>query len=403
MPTSYNNNQVFNAGEQNSSSFHNELEELHHTYLTLSERVDHLITVICNALNRLSSYRSEAMNQKIIIESNDPSINLQQSLNYSNPITFKNFAELENPVLDSEGFFREKDELGINLGIYSRKPVKIIESSDIKKVQEDYKITTNKVNNLENIVEKMMVRLNKQEERTNKQEDKILQLENENRYLKGIIESQADQIKINILLDTEKNKRIDHLENENQILKTINKVLNEKIDEQQKEIEEKEAVHPIELKNWKKPPEFDANITGIPRDLFLGFKHTMLSNSFFPRESKEETLRRYADEGDYKRLKSLLESDPSIINGRGKPDSLVSAVSEWIDNTALILAAKKGHFRCVELLLQHGANPNYLNRLNLTALDYAQVGFFKKASDILREYGAVNGVDLIEKFGLSLD
>ncbi len=95
--------------------------------------------------------------------------------------------------------------------------------------------------------------------------------------------------------------------------------------------------------------------------------------------------------GDLEKVRSLLQSgtDPNIVHNTNTPliyvarDGLTVIVSllidsgadiNWIDGeqvTPLILASLKDHREIVELLLKHGADTTIIDQWDRTALDYA--------------------------------
>ena len=411
------------------------LEDIHNSIVRMHKQVDYLFylfSIMLEILNRRDDMQSKENKNSVGIDQKK----LEESVSYDHPISLKNFGELDNPVLDSEGYFREKGEPSINLGIYSRKPVTITESSDIKKVQNDYKSLQGKVDNLTILAEKMMKKLDdydvkwaereeqwKKEEAARQQEDvkrHQQDLKWEEQKKEWATENKAFQEEKRLLLwqIDDKDKQLREQKSKNEKLTNENFRLVQELDEKNEIINhiksddapsvrkpplagnniisDDDDLEPVELKPWKEYRILPADAKGRPRDTYLGFKHTVF-DAYFPREKKENEVRICAYEGNNERLTRLLNQDNSLANGRGMPDSLGSTVKSWQDKTPLMLASQEGHVNCVQTLLEHGANPNYLDRDNLTALDYAQQRWNKRIANILRENDAMNGIDLIDK------
>jgi hypothetical protein len=407
------------------------LEDIYNSITRMQKQVDYVIGLFSKMLEILNRRDNMQVKEAKNMIKKDQ-IRLEDLVSYENPISLKPFGELENPVIDSEGYFREKDEPEINRGIYSRALVTITESSDIKKVQFDYRNLQSKVDNLTSMAEKFFKKMDEydlawehreelwkkedvkwieqqkewiekqkewiekqkewaeKEKRWDKQEkqfelqkkEMILNIDDKDKQLRG------EKNKINKLID--ENLRLTHqLEEKSKILDNVKSEYN--------------RIHAkLELKEWKEQKILPSVANGIPRNTYLGFKHTIF-DEYFPTEKLENRLRMFAYEGNNSQIQSFLKRkrNSNLVNGRGMPDSLGSTVKSWQDKTALMLASQEGHLDCVKTLLKYGANPNYLDRDNLTALDYAQKGWHKRISNILRENEGVNGIDLFDKFHLN--
>lgn len=337
---------------------------------------------------------------------------IRETYTYTDRVNFLSFTEIPHPVSDSEGLIREKTESNIKESLHAPgKKVTIIDPIDLNKIQHDMKnleasyvsksksLEKNKIRMSD--LKKMMIDQNEEwksrQEEWRKQEKSnlstISELKNQISAQKEIFEEQKQWMNFQI---NEKNKEIKVLKEE---VKKKEEIIRD-LKKSQKEIIEDDSLEVVELKPWKQNIKLPKAAKGLKRDTFLGFKHTVFDKDY-PRENQENYLRRFAYEGDNENLQTLLQRDKALVNGRGMPDSLGSTVRSWQDKTALMLASEGGHFNCVKTLLEYGADPNYLDRDNLTALDYAQQKWHKNICDILREHEALNGLDLIDKIEAS--
>ncbi|OXB79347.1 UNVERIFIED_CONTAM: hypothetical protein H355_008152, partial [Colinus virginianus] len=83
-------------------------------------------------------------------------------------------------------------------------------------------------------------------------------------------------------------------------------------------------------------------------------------------------LHSFAAVGDAARLKALLSRSPSIVNA--------TAGNGW---TALMYAARNGHFDVVRILLEGGCDRSIVNKSRQTALDIAKFWGYKHIADLL--------------------
>ncbi|TWW60804.1 Peroxisomal NADH pyrophosphatase NUDT12 [Takifugu flavidus] len=115
-------------------------------------------------------------------------------------------------------------------------------------------------------------------------------------------------------------------------------------------------------------------LTFIQRDLPNLEAATMAS---FPLSAKEEIVERFLDaavRGDLPQLRMLLTHTPSLINQTG--------YSGW---TALMLAARNGHYNVVEALLSHGCDKLPVNSSSQTAYDIAKFWGHSHISNLLAQ------------------
>lgn len=138
---------------------------------------------------------------------------------------------------------------------------------------------------------------------------------------------------------------------------------------------------------------------GKPWKPLNGFKHLfapITPKSFFTKEKEEQKLKLAVDNPS--KLETMLVKDKYLqkINGRGMPDTPVSLIAGYRDKTPLMLAAEWGVLESIKILLENGANINYLDRNNFTALDYAQHYRHKEIANFLIMKGALNGYDALD-------
>lgn len=335
---------------------------------------------------------------------------------YDHSVLFKSFEEIQFPLLDTEGNIRSTEEQQINKGIISRNPVQVIRSSDLIKIQNDYKTIQNSHIKLENEYEKILwenksttqkldslMDFLKIQEENNKKEfaklnAKIDELTIENNELK----KQLDELTIEnnglknrlISVETKNSKLLEEnqvIQNDNNQLKNnhysdspISQNRHKKTENLKIEVQESDRDQEIYLKNKKiKPYEFRPG---------RGFLDTWAYE--WPCRSHKrdvEELREAAADGNYMELLTILKSMTVDINGRGMSDSVCSLLAGYKDRTALILAAKEGHFRCAKLLIEYGAEVDCLDRDNKTALDYARENKHERIVQLLNNNNAHSG------------
>jgi Ankyrin repeats (3 copies) len=162
--------------------------------------------------------------------------------------------------------------------------------------------------------------------------------------------------------------------------------------------------HP--LKRKLKAPKLSRSEESVGRkwEPVTGFGHTIAffadrnpGAQIFRKERIENDFRKNAYEGNIVKLQARLDKTEININGRGMPDAICSIVRGFKDKTALMLSSQKGHLDCIKFLIKNGADINFLDRDNFTALDYAQQNQHKESVDFLKNQGALNGVDVIHK------
>lgn len=368
---------------------------------------------------------------------------IQENYEYIDPVLNRTFTEFKEPVIDSEGFLREKNEPHVNKSLYrknvdshERLSVNIIESVDIKNIQKDYQGIENKYDEMLRMFSIMMGKMDDQTKHTIEQNRKIdemsLKMQQKDQDIQGLkedialISKQSEyqhevmsnklDVQAGIIANQEKmlNAQVIHIEEQARVIKqqsieivnlkkfvglrnaneaNKNKVkTNKKIAFDVHNNAEKEADFeniPLPNERWM-GQEFNP-LTGM-RDTFSIFTPA----SVLTQPKQENELRKCAFGGDIQRMTKLLNRNKSIVNGRGMPDSICSRSNSFYDKTALMLAAKEGHVDCVRLLIENEAEINFLDRDNFTALDYAQQHFHKEVADVLKRHGAVNGADVLD-------
>lgn len=384
-----------------------DLQNIHNALVRMEEKIDSLIFKILIFLQKDKNW-SENMLQKPVVRLKKPE-NVP-TISYENPITLKTFEELVNPVIDSEGYIREKGEQGIDKGIYSRNPVTITESSDIKKVQQDYVSLQSKVDNLTNLVERMLGELNEQKRTISEQNQRIAAQEKRiadqnNTSLEQtkrldaqdrIIANQRDEL-------TECKEKIERqrtkIKNQKSEIVRLKNIVSDKetseedetpgctsllykpklqIREEREEHEDSSTLS--ESQNTKSKPHSAA--TGFADSIFYGFPCRTTKRN-------EEKLKTAAREGNVEYIRRILNAHDTDIDGRGAPDSLCAIFSGDKDKTPLMIACEKGNFETVKLLVNCKANVNLLDRNNNTALDYATKSQSTEIYNFLKSKGAV--------------
>lgn len=416
------------------------LKEIHLSYMRMNVAIDNLFTLFSAfiAKNPINPQKEIPMeNKDLDVKFEVPTLDdVRKEYEYRDPILQQEFTEFSYPVMDSEGYIREKYQINVNKSIHKQKnSVSIIESSDLKKIQKDKQKLENRFDDMSRMFMVMMTKMDNMDRKMDQMQKTI---DDQNRKLE-----EKDQIIANLREDmaiiAERDaRRIETLENrlavQDGIIKNNVDMLNKQtlsmeaqetmIRAQNKVIHEqtRKIVHlqnffgiveenrlPAGMERRSDNEEYaDDNFEHIPlpNEKWIGKKHNPLvgmrdSFSIFTPKSilynkkLENELRRAANENNLQRMKELLEKDRSIINGRGMPDSLCSLIREFYDKTPIMLAAQKGNIGCVDFLIQNDAQINYLDRDNFTALDYAQQKDHKEIADMLKRSGAVNGTDVM--------
>lgn len=356
------------------------LKLIYHSLKRMNQRMDLFIFKLFFFFDR---------NRRLIMQ--DPTINI--SLNpsdedesiYANPISLKSFSELKNPVLDSEGYLREKDEEQINLGIYTRKPVTILESTDLKKIQGDYRSLEKKMDAMMEKMEKMAEGFEKKwEERERQWEEK------EKRW------AQEKEVTGTVLRMLE--FEVTHLKNENEKLK--NQLKNNSWDLSDTEYSDEE-----EIMVSKSAPQLGfKNEHNLPleakwqeRNTLRGIQYTFWEDKY-PEEKKGDRLRLHAYHGRTKQFEKQLDRNKTLANSRGFPDALHSTWLGLDDKTSLMVASRNGNIDIVKKLVEEGAHVNFLDCKRQTALDYAERHHHQDIADFLKGKGAKNGQEIKEIF-----
>ena len=91
---------------------------------------------------------------------------------------------------------------------------------------------------------------------------------------------------------------------------------------------------------------------------------------------KEERFLKAAENGNLKKIKSMLNKEVNI-------KTLINAVDKE-NNTALILASKFGYHEIVKIFIENGADINIKNNDGKTALDYAEENDYKSIIELLK-------------------
>lgn len=271
---------------------------------------------------------------------------------------------------------KDKDEI-----IKSQAEKIKLQEDTIKSQGETIKSQEKRIKDLEDRLEeqekKWQKRFEEQEQRFNKQIES----------LNHIIYNQ--NIQINNLKQELTNQKI-----ENSVLRSENISLKQQIDSQtllnSKEDEEDYLENMYEL---------DKRAAGKPWRPGSGFVDTV--TYFFPCRDKKreiESLKEAASDGNVSRLLVILNKKSNEymdVNGRGMPDSICSLIDGREDKTALILAAKNGHVDCVKILLRRDAQINFVDREEMTALDYATKNKDETMIKFLKSHGARTGKDVL--------
>lgn len=351
---------------------------------------------------------------------------------YTEPMTLEDFTDMIRPVFTTEGDIIEKSTHKLNEGksLFTKKPIDIMESPSLLKIQEDFKILENEYV-LMSISYAFAIDKGISEESEHKKEisAKDITIEelkkmlvNQSSHVKTLMEgikSQNTRIVLKDNLILQQTQQINVLTAENQRLTTENTQKDTQLENKDQQIDDlteenankdqqiatlntrlsanshivHKPLHTDPFSNEEPTPtDCKSNVStkrvvygeavGVKTDRWKGFKHTVnwVDDNEIPNHNKkflENNLKARAYFGDNQNLTNLLKAHNDIVNGRGEPDALRSVIFGLEDRTALMIAAKEGHTDCVQTLIHYNADVNYLDRNNKTALDYAHK-FWKK-------------------------
>lgn len=408
-------------------------------------QIDHMLfriyvfEFLCDFLNRQNKKEEKNMEEKdeFKIKKYD---DLKEENEYTHPVLFKSFDEIDVPDVDTEGNVRDaNEEEQTNKGILSRKPVGTIKSAPLVKIKNDYVRLRDNHIKIENSYERLKnsyddVKASNKALKIELDEFKANQKIEQQRFEENMMNMMNMMNNFNLRLNEQKNYFEDEIvklkqENtglNNEIIKLKDVIsardkqidgLNRTIDSQSKKIErlerekdylirEKEKLKSIQIPSLKinKMEELhvDKNEKMRPWNPLKGVRDTVsffTPDSILNREKMEDLLRISAYNNDIERVEAMVGSTGTYqkyINGRGMPDSLCSTIRSFKDKTALMLAAQQGNLRCVQILVNSGAKINLFDRDKFTALDYAQQNRHLEISQFLIENGAVNAVVIPE-------
>lgn len=441
------------ANEKKKYTFRNPiLKEIHLSCQRMNATIDTIFSILKRFLLNQKGDNMETKDDLTLTFSMTDSITnkdfipptleeVQDQYEYTDPVYHHSFTAFDNPVMDSQGFVREKNQQNINKSLLGRGQVSIIESSDLRKIQKDHKTLETKFDEMSKMFSLLMIKMDEQAKIITEQTKKLAEQNEEIKELRktvseqnmvmreqqetikglkediSLISKQAQyqfevtQDKLNIqsgiIQNQEKmlNSQAVEIESFKKFVETINEdnTFKQFYRNKMKLHHDQRSKLAFDAKN-----QIDADFENIPLvcEKWVGQKFSALTGMrdtfsvFTPsgvltKQKTENEFRKAASQGDFKRMEELLKRDKSIVNGRGMPDSICSRTHEFYDKTALMIAAKQGRMDCVIFLMEHGAEVNFLDRDNFTALDYAQQNFHKPIADYLKKRYAVNGADVL--------
>ena len=440
-------------------------EKFYISYLILFSRQD-FVTFFTFLFNLVLSILPTNQNRGVTMEERENSVfnSLSDSGNFEfqEIVTTKKLGDLEDIIMDSEGFVREREEFtngqyaGISI-LGTGKSVTMIDSADLRKIQNDQRRLEKTVIDLEKTVihlEKTITDLRK--ENADLRKENAENLERQKNELMSMFREEIG--KINAKLDEQIRKNAElkrenaefrrendefrrendefrrenaeskrenaEFRRENDVFKTRittleNTVVNAQqiiaqqaktIKEQQETITDlenklkmKNRPHPLRKRKKENTEKTEEKANQCPVFYHQG-------PDFY---SKNPEIRRHeihlkwrAAQGDVEGLRYILDSQPLVnINTQvtSDPFSIRGFFCEtnrgFINGTPLMVAALNGNLACVKFLVERKAFLHAMTPGRLTALDYAELKGYVDISNYLKSVGAVNGKRLpIPKF-----
>lgn len=316
---------------------------------------------------------------------------IQDECHYKYHMTVEAFNTIENPVIDTQGNLRGKNDSDILIGLHDRKPLKTfnnltyIESAHIRHVQEDFVKFGEHYHNIYCGYKVLESRCKKQSFELATAIDNLNSLTKEITQLKGYaayLQKENTELKATIV---ENNQQIEALTTNNQRLTiTITNLTNDNDN-----LTVKNSLFKRKIKNLEKidfPKEAKAIIPG---------KFTKLVKKTFSTLTEKEAKENYLKlqtygVSNYGEFFRALRHNKPFINGRGT-ETFRTFLFSLSDKTPLIIAAEDGNLIVVKALIENGACPNYIDRDYKTALDYADEGDsseHEKIANFLEDNGA---------------
>ena len=388
----------------------NSIKEIHGSILRIQKKIDYIIsqfilyTLFKIFINNHKPEEVKNMENKFEIPTLD---DLKKGNQYEHPVLLESFVNIEDPVIDTHGYIRDKkNETNLGKDYYTGTPVQTIESPDVKKIQNDYKRLEDKFDEMTMMFRMMMnemkeLRKENQEFRKENQEFRkdIQEIKKENQELKqSNIELRNELVRVNRRLD-ESEERNRNLVLDNQRLMNAQIPSLRIVNQHNKRVRRDEVYGSDNEDGMQNVPLMDKDSESLKWNPAIGLRDTFsifTPRSVLTQQKQENELRRAAYNGDIDRLRLMLVRNKSIINGRGMPDSLCSLVSSFKDKTALMIASEKGHVECVRELLKNGASVNLWDRDEKTALSYAAERNHREVYKLLTEYNALQAVEIPE-------
>ena len=292
---------------------------------------------------------------------------IQDECHYKYHMTVEAFNTIENPVIDTQGNLRGKNDSDILIGLHDRKPLKTfnnltyIESAHIKHVQEDFVKFGEHYHNIYCGYKALELRCDKQSVELKDAIDSLKESKGYTNYL----EKKNKKLKATIV---ENNQQIEALTTNNKLLTiTITNLTNDNDN-----LPVKNSLFKRQIKNLEKidfPKEAKAIIPG---------KFTKLVKKTFSTLTEKEVRENYLKlqthgVSNYGKFFRTLKHNKHFINGRGT-ETFRTFLFSLSDKTPLIIAAEDGNMVAVKALIESGACPNYIDRDYKSALDYADEG-----------------------------
>src|SRR5277367_1747400 len=219
------------------------------------------------------------------------------------------------------------------------------QARDIKYLKQQVEIQSITIKEKNRVIDELNEKLNLVMEDNKQLREENKQLREENKMLKG----KEDQAEIMRMLEEELSCPRNDVSCPVLVINTGDKI-------QEDEIERYSDSTSVPVTRRDLGTNFWNPFSGTLDTLFYGMPCRQ-------HKKNQEEIKWLAHEGHAGALEETIKSKRVDVNGRGMPDSLCAIVKGFFEKTPLILAAARGHLKCVSVLLKTGAHTNLYDQI----------------------------------------